>query len=300
MTVADRVGLWFTVLEKEFGECCDMPFGIASADGTLRWEYRPHAQYDGYGALSILTDGRPVAPPRPQEAPPAAPNVRSDAAARWRKFEARPAGPPCARAFVVWDASEAAAIVQRAKALGVSVNSLLLAALGRIVAPHADRDTGAVLFDVPVNMRGVVSGPPEHGNHIANLAIDIGSGSAREVHEQVRRALAAGEHVTAWMRMNVRAVRGEKVVADIIRQTLTPGFRMGIFSNVGVWRSSPDIRSIVCAPPALTHAPLGMAVTTWNDRMGIMAQLHPSLAAYAPELDGWLVALREEALGLAA
>lgn len=147
----------------------------------------PHKHYDGVGALWELhrsrygEDGAGPMPTLRQPDPPGfvdgwrefvrfMSRPRAPAAAwrcldpswRGRSPEASKAATP---SFRVLTPEQTRAVAARAKAEGVSVNTLLLWALGRAVEPALDLERGAVRWMVPVNMRGAVWRRRATSNH---------------------------------------------------------------------------------------------------------------------------------------
>ena len=92
----------------------------------------------------------------------------------------------------------------------MSLNSLLLATLGRVSQPQLQG--GPAFWMVPVNMRGPVTLACETANHTSYLQVETGADvTPRQLHEQVKAKLSRREHWSGWQREPFTNVNGKHV-----------------------------------------------------------------------------------------
>lgn len=173
----DWAGLWFEIMEKEAGEFVGMRAG-RRAPGAKEptWVFHSHAAQDGLGWFATLlrkeTPTSNFSIPRLKET--ARPSVlvqvrallqllarKPQAAAMWNTWDANwqaPVGGAKAGKAIAIHAFDAEATRRLSAVAGAhhaSLNSLLLAALGRV--SESQLQGGPAFWMVPVNMRGPVS-----------------------------------------------------------------------------------------------------------------------------------------------
>jgi hypothetical protein len=296
--VTDWAGLWFDIIEKEAGEFVGMRAGRrAPGAEDPAWLFYSHAAYDGLGWFATLLrkDARTSEITIPRLKETSRPSLlaqgraflqllarKPEAAAMWNTWDARwraPAGGANsgnAVAVHAFDVDRTRRIADLAGAEGVSLNSLLLATLGRASEPQLQG--GRALWMVPVNMRGPVNLARETANHTSYLQIRTGADvTAQHVHEQVKAKLGRNEHWGGWLFVNVgRVVRyaGMKWLyrREIARTHGRPW--VGAFSNLGSWENCGQW--FVC-PPVLKTCPLGVGVVICEGSLSLTIEAHPSI-----------------------
>ena len=312
----DWAGLWFDIIEKGAGEFVGMRAGTrAQGAEEPAWRFATHAAHDGLGWFATLlrkqTPGSDIAIPRLKET--AKPSLlararaflqllarKPEAAAMWTTWDARwraPAGGAKsggAVAVQAFDVARTHRLADLAGAEGVSLNSLLLATLGRASEPRLQG--GRALWMVPVNMRGPVNLADETANQTSYLQIKTGADvTAQHIHEQVKGKLSRNEHWGGWLFVNVgRIVRyaGMKLLyrREIERTQGRPW--VGAFSNLGSWENCGQW--FVCPPVAKT-CPLGVGVVICEGSLSLTIEAHPSItrdAAWTQALmDRWVAEL---------
>jgi len=197
-------------------------------------------------------------------------------------------------AVQAFDPDRTRSLIDLAAAQGVSLNSLLLATLGRASEPRMQG--GRALWMVPVNMRGPVNLADETANHTSYLQIKTGADvTARHIHEQVKGKLSRNEHWGGWLFVNVgRVVRYAGMKWLYRREIERTGGRpwVGAFSNLGSWESCGQW--FVCPPVAKT-CPLGVGVVICEGSLSLTIEAHPSItrdAAWTRALmDRWVAEL---------
>ncbi len=278
----DWAGAWFEILEG-MGEYVGMRAARRTPE-TIEpaWQFCSHTGYDGLGWFASLVrreqGDASIAIPRMNET--TRPSWFSQAGALLRLVVRKPqqaamwvgwngdwqapaagtkaGGATATHVFSTDDTRRVAAV---AAAKSVSINSLLLAALGRASAPQLQ--SGPALWMVPVNMRGPVSLPRETANHTSYLQIATAAeATAESIHSQVKTKLAHNEHWGAWLFTNCgRLVRlaGMKYLfnRELSRTNGRPW--TGAFSNLGAWDEC-GLWSV--CPPVAKTCPLGVGVVT--------------------------------------
>jgi hypothetical protein len=299
-------------MESEFGEFTGIRFGRRprGAAGEPPWEYLPHPDFDGIGGLAHLLrrDGVPVAGlPALREARGPGRLWRLWALASFLLRKPTPAarwlgpgatgglperlGAPDAVAVRAFSLEETRELERRAVALGVSLNSFLLWALGRASLHWLDSE-GQPHWMVPVNMRGGVRGPRDTGNHSAYLQIAVrAEDGPAGVHGRIRSALEGRWHWRSWSAIRIARYAGARGVRRMYRLDRAVGRAwVGSFSNLGVWRPGGESEWFFC-PPVSANNPVGAGAVICDGGLTLTLQAHPALgwdSARARELlAGW-------------
>ncbi len=312
----DWAGLWFLLIEELSGEFTSGRIGRPVAGtGEIAWRFSPHAFYDGVGTLAHVLPGlagdAPMQLPTLNEKTKPSLLARSTALLRFlaqrRRISASwitldcswhppvgVAGPGTAIATKLLDRDRTKCLVDLAREQGISVNSLLLAALGRASQPSLGR--GPAIWMVPVNMRGPVALARETANHTAYLQIETGQCvTSAKVHEQVRRALRRREHWGTWLFLNAGRIVGRTglrclYLCQMARYKGRPF--VGAFSNLGRWDGYGAW--FVC-PPVARSCPVGVGAGIWDGRLSLTIEAHPSIARDAAWsralMDHWMAEL---------
>jgi hypothetical protein len=314
-TRKDWAGAWFDILE-EMGEFIGMRAGrLVPGAAQPAWEFHSHAGQDGLGWFTgLMRRERPhagIAIPRMKNTkrPSVLAQVgallqlvgrKPEAAARWNTFDAgwRPmpgvAVPGTAAATHAFAVEDTRRLNDRAASNVVSLNSLLLATLGRASAPLLD--DGPAFWMMPVNMRGPVQLERDTANHTSYLQIRTFADTiASQVHEQVRARLSANEHWGGWLFANCgRIVRYAGMKWIFNRELARTGGRpwTGAFSNLGVW---DDCGMWFVCPPVAKSCPLAVGVVICEGRLSLTIDAHPSIARDAAWtralLNNWITEL---------
>ena len=311
----DWAGAWFDILE-EMGEYVGMRAGRRAPNTEeLAWQFCSHAGYDGLGWFSTLlrkqSPSVDVRIPRLKKTkkPSWLAQVsallrlmarKPYAAAAWKTADAdwRPpadgAKAGTAVAVHALDADRTRRLTELAKQQRVSLNSLLLASLGRACQPELEG--GRAYWMTPVNMRGPVALARETANHTSYLQIKTGAGrTSQQVHEQVKAKLDCLEHWGGWLFVNCGRVVRYAGMKWLFRRELarTQGRPwVGAFSNLGSWENCG--LWFVCPPVAKT-CPLGVGVVICEGCLSMTIDAHPSIsgdAAWTRALmDSWIAEL---------
>lgn len=321
---ADPVGEWFNTLES-MGEYVGIRFGHRPPEGgEVDWMYLSHAEYDGIGGFAHLLRERGA---QIGELPKIThPGVFSlgkflrflpallapRRILEWRTIKqgAAPGSasqPPPAAACHVFDEGETSRIRLASRLAGVTVNSLLMKYLDRVVRPALADPSCRIPWMVPVNLRGRVKGARDTGNHSSYVGIQvIASEGVKEVQKRIYRAIDKGEHLAAWMGFAASRGFSESMRRRVIGSyRATSQWSVGGFSNLGEWDRNREITSTAClgdwffAPPVLRFQMIGAGCVTFQGRLSLTLQIHPELTT-APEVAAqWMRSwVREIELGL--
>jgi hypothetical protein len=277
--------MWEPVLRR--GEDIDILFGRLDGEQP-QWRTLSHLIYDGVGGLAHLLRELRISETRrlPRIADKYWPsrlglfaaqarmvtaqimNLRARHISPWRAF--RPGGQK--RTILGWTVlsrEETTAIRAAARGRNLTVNTLLLWALNRLISSRLTPGKRHG-WCVPVNLRGAVTGRPDTHNHLAwvfpRLAPDE---TLPAVHERVQAELLAGAAAAAYhfTRLSPRTVGSHT-------------WRLvGTFSNLGDWTAVAPEEHVpwLFSPPALTDQPLAGGTVTISGRLSLLLRIHESI-----------------------
>lgn len=311
----DWSGLWFDLVEKQSGEFVGMRTAHVPPPGkAATWHFLTHRARDGIGALVELMrrrhPGADIAMPRRKGTRTISRLARVAAllrlmtvrarCARWTTYDrdwappAAPLAPSVAVAARALDVEQTRNLQRKARARGICLNSLLLAALSR--AAQSELGDGPAYWMMPVNMRGLVAKADESANHTAYLRVNVErDATGADVHETVRRCFANNEHWGSWLFLHIGRVVGYAGMKLIYRMELARWngcLWVGAFANLGVWKNCGDW--LVC-PPVAKSCPLGAGAIVCNGKLGLTIDAHASIAKDAlwthALMDRWIAEL---------
>lgn len=313
-TQKDWLAEMFVAL-KDCGEDISIVFGkyapSRSDEVTPRWFTLPHDQFDGVSGLACLLAGEGVpVPPLPtlkDDRPTWLRRTRGFAAILrylgvrrqawtvefdWQQ-DARCLPPGQRVAWRVFDVEQTQALVAAARAVGVTVNSLLLSHLDTAVQGQWVPDDQPRRWMIPVNLRGAVSKPEENVPHMSFFTVDVpGRSDVHKIHAIVDRCRRSGQHWGMWSLLHLGRLLGEEGMRrDIRKRERQRHGATGMFSNLGVWSTGDQNCWVFC--PAITRVyPIGAGCITTNGRMALTVQLHEALGGTLDKaqttLDAWV------------
>src|SRR5262249_23364127 len=127
-------------------------------------------------------------------------------------------------AWSVFSREQTDDLLARARQQQVSVNSLLLFALGQACGSLWNRRSRFSRWMIPINMRGVTRGPRDTATHVAYVRIHLSSNaSAQSVHEQFRSHIAGNEHWWLWLCYRYGSFLGPAIMRLMARADLRFG-----------------------------------------------------------------------------
>ncbi len=274
------------------GEWTSISYGRVPESGEVDWHFLPHSEFDGIGGFAHLVanvEGVEARVPTLRDAHRHPVHRRTmgflRVVSRLRRrydpkrlgdCQVKLAGSPGAVAFVVCDEAESRRIVHAASSRSVTVNSLLLHSLARASAPAFAVGNGPMLWGVPVNMR--TRGARDYGNIWTLLYVEVNErlGVAdvhRVVQDELDKSVHHGSFALTWLMSRMPAQTRKDVVTQMGALPAT-----GVFSNLGSWEI-PSGRPWVFCPPPSGGGPVAAGCVTVNGRLGLMIQIHGSLAA---------------------
>jgi hypothetical protein len=302
----DWSGLWFKIIEDTWGEYVGMRGGKRRPDGSIAWTFLSHASYDGLGGFVHLLrrdhGADRVEVPMRKSRPPSlmARTVallrllakKPQPAAAWKNMDplaqVKRTGPGTAFTTELFDRECTQRLTQKARALGIPLNSVLLAALGR--ASESELGAGPARWIMPVNMRGPVVLASDTANQTGYLHIEIPARSTpSQAHEQVKLALRRRDHWATWLFLNAGRVVGYRGMRAIYQMQMSRfGGRLfvGAFTNLGSWDGHGEW--FVCPPVTLT-CPVSSGAIVCNGRLSLTIEAHPSMTGS----DSWARALMD-------
>jgi hypothetical protein len=294
----DLIGKWFAEMQHS-GEHMGMRFG--RVNHYCNWIFIPHWQFDGISAFRELLREQGHSIVFPELRLSKRPRLATRMLAIWRQADRirktepwRPLNPAWASVPseplvcsnpVTWNLlslESTDALDARARALGISTNSLLLwgidqAARSKWLPPNSKSS----MWLVPVNMRGGIKLARESANHVSWMDVQFGANpTSIEVHEDLRQALKRGDHWGALGLINLTARLGRKTMQKIIRKEILRGVvHAGVFSNLGSFGNpeNADGTAWLGVPQATRKVPIAAGAICWNGRLGLTIQAHPMM-----------------------
>ena len=288
------------LIAEELGEVMLMRFGrLRDPDAEPEWDYIPHVLLDGLGGFAHMlrtyeghelkvSSSREVSPPSLKKKLSAV----ADALAREKKSPTRPpvpwkryersviAGIPKAVGWAVLTEEESARVTRRHT---TSMNSRVLWAFDRAVAPLLAGPHPPRLWLMPVNMRGATGAADRMTNPVCAMPIEFSEGSSpEEVHAAVKEKFERGAHWGTWYLGRARHLLGASAMRTAMRAYYARPRHawMGTFSNLGdcsVPGRKPNYLYIG-VPPATLIYPITGAVMGWGGRLTLTLQAHASIA----------------------
>jgi hypothetical protein len=312
----DWVGQWYTLDRVITKESIGIRFGkVVPGQNAVRWQFKCHVYGDAIGAIALLAkeDGYEGEVPLPALREKHKPGLLAGAGAQlrfllrksapapdWKSLDPswqmpqKPLPASTAVATGALDVERTSRFAERARALGVSTNTLLLSALVKASRPFVRE--GSALWRMPVNMRGPVEGISPYANYCSFIEIPVGEDdSAPRLHQQIKTSFARREHWAAWFFCtigNYVGIRGMQVVHRIYHAMSKGRPWVGTLSNLGTWNG---VGEWYFAPGCQYASPLGAGVIVCAGKLLLALEAHPSIArdSAMPQalMDRWLAEL---------
>lgn len=298
----DPIAAWFIAME-ELGEFIGIRFGRLAPGATEpEWIFLPHTDFDGIGGLAeILRRRGAKVESLPQIKYPVAPSWFSLLRALPRYLSPRrrvkwgpvdkgsgpgdSSKPPTAVAWHLFDERVTTQIRRVCRKAEVTVNSFLLKHLTKAIRPCLKDQSSVVPWMIPVNIRGKVDRGRDTAVHTSYVGVRVQSYEmVHDVHRNVYAALRSGEHWANWQMY----LLGRFVSAGIRRYLVASGlgasqWNLGGFSNLGDWDREKEITQPDCqggwlfCPPVLRILAIGAGCATFQNRLSLTIQAHPTL-----------------------
>ena len=201
---------------------------------------------------------------------------------------------PCPRvAWHLFTEEETKAIQQKCGEEEVSVNSFLLKHIDQAVRPNIKKPQAAILWMIPVNLRGNINYDDDCANHVSYVEPWIAADdSAKDIHQQIRQRLQRGEHRAAYLLLGLGRFLSHKTKIKYIKEGRSkPAGNIGAFSNLGVWDPEKTIdtpNSWFFCPPVVNGQLLGAGCVTFQGRLSLTIQAHPGLKSQPDLATTWM------------
>ncbi len=196
---------------------------------------------------------------------------------------------PEAVAWHLFTADETLEMVNRCRALGVTVNSFLLKHLDHAVRPGIAEPKARIRWLVPVNMRGDIEYDDDTANHVSCVETCIAPDDSIEaIQFDIIRRLKRGEHRANHLLFMAGGLLSHEGKVDLLGKERAKGNgNIGSFSNLGAWEVNDAAGDgWVFCPPVVSGQLLGAGCVTLQGRLGMAVQSHSSAPAV---VEGWMV-----------
>lgn len=308
----DWVAEVFTAM-RDCGEDISIVYGEAR-NGRAHWFEMQHNEFDGIGGLACLlrhhghrvdklpelTNDRLTFVRGMRGFLSVLPEIKSRKR-NWLRFDAtRKAGMRPVGERVAWhcfDEDETQALVQAAKAAGVSVNTFLLHHLDVVVKDRLVPPLTSRRWMLPINLRGAVTRHLESVPHMAFLGVDLDDGtSLTQAQARIDALRENAYHWGVWIMLQAGRLLGPKGMRrDIEKREQQEHGWTGIFSNLGNWQIEGANNWLFC--PAISRVyPVGAGCITMNGCMALTVQLHDVLCENLDTSNALLTAWRHACL----
>lgn len=290
---------WFKAAEGA-GNFIGIRFGrISEGSSNVEWIYVSHDECDGIGAFAKLLrqQGEKI-----EQLPENKNPCLAVIAPLWSWFwYARRDKKICYAQREDWEATtiaspdqagdvdyylcseaETEAILARCRAIGVTVNNLLLYQLDLAVRPELKRQGLTTMWTIPVNLRGDIKHRDDEENHVSCVDAAISeSDSEQDIQQQVAGRLARAEHRANYLLLKLGHLISHKVKLTYFQKNSTKVYgSIGSFSNLGVWDTGCELESrdswLFC-PPVMTGQLLGAGCVTFRNRLALTLQIHSGI-----------------------
>ncbi len=173
----------------------------------------------------------------------------------------------------------------RSKEQGVSTNSFLLWALDQAVSKNLLDKESQRKWVCPINMR--ISQNQRYGNHSASIIMNALNPSVDTTphffQEQIRHFLKAQLHWGSQLYSNMARFIGFKGTLYIAKKIKEIG--TGVFSNMrnfplpdmDLSEKSQQMTHRIFIAPSTQVLPVAAGALTWNEKLCLSLQIHPSL-----------------------
>ncbi len=275
---------------------------VPDGTGEVEWHFVSHAECDGIGGFARMLREHGVEPGKLPETRHPGRGVIVPLWNLWRdrrKFEECaertdwpvPAGERGVSEAVAWHlftAGETQEIVARCRESGITMNSFLLKHLDQAVRPDTRRTDAKIRWVIPVNLRSEIRDADDTANQVSCIEVSIAPDDTPEsIHRQTLHNLNRGEHRANHLLLVAGGILSHACkVSFLVKDRAKPAGNIGAFSNLGVWSvpESPASRDgwLFC-PPVVTGQLLGAGCVTFQGRLGLALQGHPTLSA-TPEI----------------
>lgn len=206
----------------------------------------------------------------------------------WLRGQQPQNGPPQDLAWHLFSEEKTSHLLAVCRNQQVTVNSLLLKHLDASIRPELDLNKARLPWLIPINLRSADTVADDTANQVSGVEVTIApDDSVIEVHQQILKRLADGEHRANFLLMNLgKFLSHERKMRILARSRAKQTGNIGSFSNLGSWDPQKQINSddawLFC-PPLVTGQRLSAGCVTFQNRLSLMLQAHPDPSG-SPEL----------------
>ena len=185
--------------------------------------------------------------------------------------------------FSIFSTEQTQALLTYCRDQGVTMTSLMLWSINKTVIDNLLTHSTDTIWGAPVNLRQQLTDDRYEANCVAGMTLPMPKDpSIQVVHQVLQQALSDGRPWGGWMYSSVIKYIGLRAFR-LLASRQKPVW-IGVCSSLGVWPpkniqdpfESPT--SMFFSPPATSFMPVSVGITTWDSRLCLALQLHPSIA----------------------
>ncbi len=310
----DWSGIKFKIM-KEFGECIDIIFVKEKFNNQAREIFlKPHDQADGLSAVTQLLEldnkisinNLPIAkihnkPSRIKRMILAFKHLKRQAPFNYQyKIERKEiTGTSPGISFFYFNNEQTSTLKELCLKRNINLNSLVVWALDKAASTVFVEKESKRVWMIPVNIRDSYDDKFKTGNHATALSIFAqGLQKPEEIHQQIREQMKSGIIWGGKIIANAPKLIGEKRLRKIGKNAKSP--YLGLCSNLGEQPfegvdilNKEDYQWLVF-PPSIKYCPISVCIMTWDGRIGISCQLHPSMISALDDTHDFLSLIYQE------
>ncbi len=187
---------------------------------------------------------------------------------------------------------------------GASVNSYLLSHLSNVVADEFVDKGSTFHWMIPTNLRGALQLSNPKSNHCSMYSLNVRDNETpRGVQKRSREIYLRGDDwAFHWSIKFMGKLLPNKLSRLFQKDMERKNPHIGCFTNIGSWHHSiPHMpmnadEGWVVVPTTNQSNPVGAGTITWNRRLSIALELHPSLRASPEETEDIFIRWKEKVI----
>ncbi|EQC43961.1 hypothetical protein [Bacteriovorax sp. Seq25_V] len=310
----DWSGIKFKIM-KELGECIDIIFIKENRENTKKKIFlKSHDLADGLSAITELLeidnniniDRFPIV--KAHKKPSQIKRLilaykhlkrQSPVDYNWKIKRKEITGTSPGLAYFYFTNEQTTLIKKICEKRNINTNTLILWALDKVAGEIFVNPTEKKVWMVPVNIRDSYEQKYKKGNHATALSIITqGNQKPENIHKQIKEQMKSGIIWGGKIVANAPKLIGEKRLRKIGANAKSP--YLGLCSNLGE-QPFEDFRiknkeqyQWLVFPPSIKYCPISVCIMTWDGRLGISCQLHPSIVTNIDETKQFLEKMYNE------
>jgi len=313
----ENVRRWFAEMRR-LGDWPETACGKIEADGSIKWKYFSHEDYDGIGAIvQILRENGFDVPSTPETRRSRAksawwglkqftkpPLTVLDSQPPWKDYDRDFAGERVVPQAICLSRQDTQRIASNAKRQKVFPNSFQLWALDRAISPLLVNEWAPRHWMIPVNLRGPVQWKRDTANHSSGMWCRIKPGySPADVQRTTLAQLKTDEHWVIWWQFQWIGLFGGHAVRQALLASKRGGnYTTATFVSVGDFSpkkldgSDPDLWC--AAPCAMRNSAISAGAGSFQGRQILALGVNPAVKdarlRAAETLERWRQLLMED------